>query len=241
MVATLRDLRTMGTLDPDALGTRAEPCHVLIDLGALVEARTCVATLVQRESASPTLSWAQIRLAMIDRDAPAALAFLAQMQPVPEEARASILLSTGQAAEALAIYRKLRPGLFAQPTPQVYPGQASDAAEIGIALIETGAKPQGRALLEAAIMAIADRPYAAVIAGRGWLDVYAYVYLDQPDRAFTALQSAVSSGYFLGLAELDTDPLLADLRADSRYMKILAPARARAATQVNAARAAGLL
>jgi TolB-like protein/Flp pilus assembly protein TadD len=241
MVAALRDLRTMETLDPDPVGSSAAQCHFLLDLDALVEARTCVATWVQRESASTALTPAQFRLAMIDGDAPAALAFLAQMQPVPEQVRASVLLGTGQAAEALAIYRKLMPGLFAQPTPQVYPGQAFDALEIGIALIKTGTKPQGRALLEAAITAIADRPYAAVIAGRGWLDVYAYVYLDQPARAFTALQAAVSSGYFLGLAELDTDPLLADLRADSRYMKILAPARARAAAQVNAARAAGLL
>jgi TolB-like protein/Flp pilus assembly protein TadD len=241
MVAALRDLRKMGTLDPDPAGARTAQCHLLIDLDALVEAKRCVATWVQRKSASTALTSAQIRLAMIDGDAPAALAFLARMQPVPEDARASILLGTGQAAEALAIYRKLMPGMFAQPTPPVYPGQAFNALEIGIALIETGAKPQGRALLEAAITAIADRPYAAVIAGRGWLDVYAYAYLDKPDSAFGAMQAAVSGGYFLGLAELDTDPLLARLRADPRYMKILAPARARAAAQVNVARIAGLL
>ena len=46
---------------------------------------------------------------------------------------------------------------------------------------------------------------------------------------------------FLGLPELDSDPLLAQLRADPRYGQILAPARIRAAAQVSAARAAGLL
>ena len=55
------------------------------------------------------------------------------------------------------------------------------------------------------------------------------------------MQDAVNSGYFLGLPELDADPLISDLRADPRYQKILAPARAKAAAQVEAARKAGLL
>ncbi|MEO7252464.1 MAG: hypothetical protein ABIW30_07650, partial [Arenimonas sp.] len=169
------------------------------------------------------------------------LAFIAQTQPPLELVRAWILQRTGRPAEALAIYRKVEPGLFVQPKPQVYPGQAGNAILAGIALLKTGAKPQGQALLEAVIAALANRPYAAVIAGRGWLEFYAYAQLGQKDRAFTALQDGVNDGYFLSLPELDSDPLLAEFRKDPRYQQILAPARAKAAAQVAAARAAGLL
>ena len=51
----------------------------------------------------------------------------------------------------------------------------------------------------------------------------------------------MNGGYFLALSELDSDPLLAELRSDPRYQQILAPARAKAAAQVEAARKAGLL
>jgi hypothetical protein len=51
----------------------------------------------------------------------------------------------------------------------------------------------------------------------------------------------VDAGYAQGLRDLDVDPLLAGLRRDPRYERILAPARAKAAAQVEAARKAGLL
>jgi Tfp pilus assembly protein PilF len=241
LVAALRDLRTAARLDPDALGYNAFRCHVLIEAGALVEAKACVASFAQEATPSNTLLIAEIRLALIAGDAVGALAFTMQMQPANEQVRAYALLRTSNMAEALAIYRKLDPAFFVQPTPQVHPGQANDAILAGIALIRTDAKLQGQALLQAAITAIAHRPHAATIAGRGWLDVYAYDYLGARDRAFVALQDGVNAGYFLSLAELDSDPLLADLRADPRYAKILAPARAKAAAQVEAARRARLL
>jgi hypothetical protein len=152
-----------------------------------------------------------------------------------------LLLASGHAPEVLAVYQKHMPALFAQPTPRLYPGQATDAMQAGIALLRSGATPQGRDLLTAAIGAVAQRPYAAAVAGRGWLDVVAHAQLGEPDQAFAALQEGVDSGYVLGLPALDRDPLLAQLRTDPRYQKILAPARIKAAAQVNAARAAGLL
>ena len=240
MVAAMRDLRTEDELDPSAVGFRAIRCHALIDLGALVESRVCLATLARLAPVSNTALGAETRLAMIAGDGAGAVAILEKQRPVNPQWLAAVRLAAGQHAEALASYRKMLPELFEAP-PKVNPAQARDAIFVGIALIKTGEKPQGRQLLSAAIPALANRPYGAVTAGRGWLDAYAYWYLDEPDRAFAALQAAVDSGLFLGLAELDADPLLADLRADPRYGKILAPARARLAAQVQAARKEGLL
>ena len=241
MVAALRDLRMQDTLDPDSIGNRAHRCLTLIDMSAVAEARSCLATLAENGRISSTTLFGQARLAMIAGDSPGALALLSQMQPPFDRGRAFVLLASGRAAEALAIHRRLLPGLLAQPTPRVYPGQAAQAIEAGSALIRTGAPAQGRALIAAAIGAVAGRPYGALIAGRGWLDVLAYAQLGEPDHAFDALRDGVDHGYFLELADLDTNPLLAALRTDPRYMEILAPARTRATAQVEAARQAALL
>jgi len=55
------------------------------------------------------------------------------------------------------------------------------------------------------------------------------------------MQQTVDAGYFQLIADLDSDPLLSDLHKDPRYNRILAPARAKAAAQIEAARKAGLL
>jgi TolB-like protein len=241
MVATLRDQRTLASLDPEAFGFLSHRCHALIDLSALAEAKACVAPLAQRAPASFEVMGAQVRLAMAVGDTAGALALLEQAVPGTERTRARILVAAGQTAEALAIYRRITPEWFNRSTPQVNPAQARDAIQAGSALLKTGDTPRGRALLEAAIAAIAPRPRAAIVADRGWLDVQAYAELGDMDRAFAALQEGVDSGFFLIIAELDGFPQLAELRADPRYMKILAPARARAAAQMEAARVAGVL
>ncbi|MCI4567751.1 tetratricopeptide repeat protein [Lysobacter sp. CFH 32150] len=241
LVATMRDLKQQDILDPEAFGFRAHRCHAMIDFGALAEAKACLAPLAQRAPASREVLFAEARLATLDGDPNAALALLAKVQPPPEGFRGYLLLRSGRTEEALATYRKLVPWFFANTTPKVYPGQARDAIHAGTALIQTGAKPQGQALLEAAVASIADRPYPAFVAGRGWFEVVAYAQLGDLDRAFAALQEGVAGGHFQIIAELDADPLLAELRADPRYMKILAPARAKAAAQVAAAKAEGLL
>ena len=241
MVAALRDLQTQASLDPEAIGFLSHRCHALIDLSALADAKACLTPLVQRSSASNEVIGAQVRLAMATGDTAKALSLLEHMQPPWQRAQARVLVAAGRPAEALAIYREVTPEWFDRSTPQLYPAQARDAIQAGSALLKTGDAPRGRALLEAAIAAIENRPHAALVADRGWLDVDAYAELGDMDRAFAALQEGVDSGFFLVIAELDGYPPLAELRADPRYMKILAPARARAAAQVNAARSAGLL
>ena len=243
LVAALRDGRKVDELDPEAFGFRANTCHVLIDMGALVEARGCLDDLSPQAAGSATLLFAQARLATIAGNTPGALEILDKIQPPSfgNEFRAYLLLGSGRTAEALAIQRALHPEFFVQPLPTIHPGLAGSAIRTGIALLRTGATGQGRSLLEAGAVALAQRPYLALVAGRGWNQVVAYGQLGDHDRAFALMQSAVDSGFFLLLAELDADPLAAGLRADPRYEKILAPARAMAAAQIEAARKAGVL
>ncbi|MEO7072674.1 MAG: hypothetical protein ABI300_06760 [Rhodanobacter sp.] len=243
LVAALRDLRKQDTLDP-ASGFRVDRCNLLIDMGALNPAKTCLALLAQRAPVSPDVLRAQARMAMLRGDSAAAL----RLVPADPQRwfpaklnRGRILLARGQAAEALDLYRQRMPALFVQPTRRLYPAQAVDAIQVGAALTQSGDSAQGHALLTAAIPALASRPYASASAPRAWWEVLAHAQLNQPDQAFSALQAGVSAGYFLRLADLDSDPLLAKLRTDPRYATILAPARARATAQVEAARAAGVL
>ena len=181
-------------------------------------------------------------LALQREDPEAALAYLARIgDSYAEDFRSAILLRMGRGAEALAIKRKLVPHLVEGPPAHLYPGEAREALETGIALMQTGEDAKGRALIRAAIAAVANRPYAAIVAGRGWMESVAYVQLGENDAALASMQRAVDAGFFLGLRALDIDPLLADLRKDPRFAAIIAPARARAATQVEEARRAGLL
>jgi hypothetical protein len=71
--------------------------------------------------------------------------------------------------------------------------------------------------------------------------VLAFELLGDREHAIAALERGAAAGVALDLWVLDAHPLLGGLRADPRFKKILAPARARAAAQVAAAQAAGLL
>ena len=108
-------------------------------------------------------------------------------------------------------------------------------------MLHTGDATRGRAVIEAAMAARQDRPYTALVAGRGWMEVLGHAQLGEHDAALAALQQGIDAGNVQRLALLDIDPLLADLRKDPRFEAIMAPARAKAAAQVAAARKAGLL
>jgi hypothetical protein len=110
-----------------------------------------------------------------------------------------------------------------------------------LALMRTGASEKGRLLVQQVVAVVASHPGNGSVWDLAWWDVIAYASLGDNDRAIAALEKGVAAGTVLDIDELDLGPLLKGLRADSRYEKTVAPARKRAAAQVAAAQAAGLL
>ena len=242
LVSTLRDLDRMAELDPKAYSNHTHRCYVLAEFGALDEAEACLRPLVAKAPDSTQVLIAQTTMALMREDPDAALGHLAR---VPYGGmpgfRASILMRKGRWDEAMPLLRKLSPDVFKTPLGKIWPGEALDAMETGIAMLHTGDATRGRAVIEAAMAARQDRPYTALVAGRGWMEVLGHAQLGEHDAALAALQQGIDAGNVQRLALLDVDPLLADLRKDPRFEAIMAPARGKAAAQVAAARKAGLL
>jgi TolB-like protein len=241
LVPALRDLRRQDELDPQAVGFRIHRCHQLMDFSALDAAHACIGALARLDPHSTQLVFARARLAWYRGDLDGALRLLAPTGDDGALFRAGLLVSAGRNREALAIYRRMLPGLSGGGPPAPWPGLAFNALNAGIAMRATGEDARGRAWVGAAADMLSKQPYGALVAGRGWSGVSAAAALGNHAAALAALRAGVDAGYAQGLRDLDVDPLLAGLRRDPRYERILAPARAKAAAQVEAARKAGLL
>jgi len=241
LVATLRDYRKHAELDPKAFGFHSHRCMTLMDFGAIEEAEACLRPLIAQAPGATFVLASQARLAYLRGD----LATAEKLMPGDVESgmggyRAGIRLRRNDPATALALFRTMMPKVV-DGTRAPRPGEAWDAIDAGTALLRTGQEARGRALIRSGIASIADRPYAAAVAPRGWLEVQGYEVMGDRTSALAALKRGVDAGYAQGLSGLDADPLLADLRRDPRYERTLAPARAMAAAQIDAAREAGLL
>lgn len=238
----LRAWQMQARIDPDAKARRIGRCRTMARFGALDEARACAVASIdaaptQRDAAA-TLSW----LKAMEGDFAEALA-IAERAPRQEPwTMVSWLLANDRADEALALLRTLLPELFREPLPSTQDMVPADPFFVGAALLRTGATEQGRILLRHGLQGNAGRPHAALaFFGREWWDVFANAELGDLPGACRALQDAVDAGLILDIRMLDVHPFLAPLRAEPCYARILAPARGKAAEQVDAARAAGLL
>jgi hypothetical protein len=109
-----------------------------------------------------------------------------------------------------------------------------------MALIDSGAQAQGRDLLQRALKANAGKPITTMDFGRGWSDVYTWALLGDNERACAATREAVAAGCTPTWTS-SRAPEAGELRKQPCFEAAIAPARAKAAAQVAAARAAGLL
>jgi tetratricopeptide (TPR) repeat protein len=239
LVAALRAQQALETADPDSIRRRINRCTSLARFGALDEAQACVSDLNRRYPDLDTAS-AQTNLLSLRGDFPGAMAVGFRSERLDPWNRAWLLLANNRAGEALAILKKIVPELFKRPivTTSDYPG---DAILVGAALLATGEQAAAREVLQFALKDNAKHPYDQMDFGRHWYDVHVYALLGDLDGACQALHATVASGFYLDIADLDSAPWVAPLRTKPCYQKELAPARAKAAAQIEAARKAGLL
>jgi TolB-like protein/Tfp pilus assembly protein PilF len=239
-VGALRAQDQVFELDPEAVRRRMNRCMLMIQFGALDEAETCI-DKARRPEDPESGAGPRIALRIARGDYAGALA-LAEKRVRPEPwMRVNLLLQLGRGPEALKLLQELDPGMFMQPEPKLTSSYAGDAIAAGAALIQSGAQAQGRDLIRRAIADNASKPIRQIRYERGWSDVYAWSLLEDYGKACASLREAVADGLFTGLDLLDHTPALAGLRQQACFERDLAPARAKARAQVEAARAAGLL
>jgi TolB-like protein/tetratricopeptide (TPR) repeat protein len=241
LVAALRGFAEHAARDPAALGRIGDRCFLLERFSAIEPARTCLRDLLKHSPDSVGLATELAQLQLLGSDAKTVLAETRSGMRVDKGFEAFLLVCVGRVDEALAILRVVWPQQFISPAPKPYPGVIHKSVLVGTALLRSGATAQGRALLLGVTAELAERPISAGAAIFAWWDVVAFELLGDREQAIAALERGVTAGAIFDLWDLDADPTLAGLRADPRFKKILAPARARAAAQVAAAQAAGLL
>jgi TolB-like protein/Tfp pilus assembly protein PilF len=240
MAGALREYAATIAVDPEATGARAMRCNVMVSFGAFGEAKACFdADRALRQAIFA--SGSRLPLAMATGDFEQALRVAKSLQSPDPWATVRPLLALGRAREALALLQKLDPGMFMQPEPHLGSSYPEDGILAGRALLGVGAQAQGSDLLRRTLAANASRPILREVTGRGWTEVEGWALLGEPAKACAAVREAVAAGLFINLGQFDVNPEFGELRKDPCLREALAPARAKAAAQVAAARAAGLL
>jgi len=241
LVAALRGFAAHAQRDPAALSKIGDRCFLLERFSAIEPARACLRDLLKHSPDSVGIATDLAQLQLLGSDAATVLGQVRSGMHVDKGFEAFLLVCVGRVDEALAILRVVWPQQFASPAPKPYLSDMNKSVVVGDALLRSGAMAQGRALLLGVTSELAEHPINATAANFAWWDVVAFEFLGDRDQAIAALGRGVAAGVILDLWVFDADPLLAGLRADPRFAKLLAPARARAAAQVAAAQAAGLL
>src|SRR3990167_1191113 len=240
LVGALRSWDALQKGDPAARTRIAARCGTMIRFGALEEASICA------EKAAAVVGEAEIdglrRGLMIARGQYEKAHANLPSQPTPQDpwTLLSMQVATERYKEGRALMTSLMPEAFAQP-PRLTSNFPADGALAGLLLMKTGETARGRDLLQLTIKNHATRPHPQYMYGRGWNDVMAWSFLGDLKQACNALGEAVSAGYFFDLEMLTHVPQLAELRKQPCFEMHIAPARAKAAQQREAARKAGLL
>ncbi|HET7062885.1 MAG TPA: hypothetical protein VFI49_01325 [Rudaea sp.] len=241
LVAALRALREHAARDPGAFGRIRDRCYMLQRFGAIEQALACTQDLAKYSPDSTELNTALAELELHRKGPQTLLDEARSGKPVDKWFEAYLLVCLNRHDEALAILRTLAPQLFAEPPPKLYPLGIPRRLLVGIALIKTRATAQGRSLVQQVVTELAEHPVNPSTMEFAFWDVLAHEMLGEHEKAIAALGRTLSAGTIVDIRNLDTEPLMEGLRADPRYEKTVAPARARAAAQVAAAQTAGLL
>ena len=217
-----------------------DKCDTLLQFGAMAEAKRCAAKLATIYPQSQNQTKFQAQLAAVQGDFARALTLVNIENQAEAWDHAGLLQLNKRSEEALAIYRRIVPDLFAEqlvPDKTLYPG---DTVAVADALISTGAIKQAQTLLRMGIKNAAALPIAGSL-GRRWSEVYGYALLGEYTNACAALAEVADKKYFKNYLQLAIDPALAKLRQQPCFDKQFGRIRAQTEAQVRAARNAGLL
>lgn len=113
------------------------------------------------------------------------------------------------------------PQLF-EPKPQVSPRLANEVTGAAYVIGRTGDQGQAHRVLQATLEATAPKPGLRQMNARRIARVKAYALLGDNESAIAELRTAVDNGYrqiidIDGFMRLDAYPMVASLRADSRF------------------------
>jgi len=243
LVAALRGLREQQARDPAALNRVRAGCEIRARFGAIEQALRCLDDLAARWP-DYQADWQGDRADLIiAREGPAAALAELKRSGKPDNGllTAYLYLCLDRDDEALALLRKEFPQAFLDTPRAPFIREIPPTILAAVAQLRTGASDKGRTLLQQVVAVVRDHPSNPAMMDMAWYDVIALALQGDVDQALDGLERGVAAGVVLDITGLDTIPLLRNLRADPRYEKIIAPARARAAAQVAAAKAAGLL
>lgn len=240
LVGALRSWYALIKSDPGARSRMTAPCATMLRFGAVNDASACA------DKAAAVIGEAEIdglrRSVMIARGQyEKAHANLASQATSHDPWDLLMLqVATERYKAGLVVMKSLMPELFEQP-PRLESNYPGDGVVAGLLVMKAGDRSSGQDLLRLALKTHARRPHNQYIFGRGWNDVLAWSLLGDLKQACNAIGEAVSAGYFLDVEMLEHMPQLAELRKQPCFEAKLAPARAKAAAQREAARKAGLL
>ncbi len=240
LVGALRNMDARVKADPAARGRLTSRCGTLLRFGALAQAEACAGRMAIEVGEA---EMGGLRVNLLNAAGKFEDAYtLILAEPGPKDPWQMLVQQylTGRHKEALASMKQLMPELFEKPARLLsnFPG---DAVLAGSILVGSGATAQGRELLQRALKANANRPHTQYMFGRFWSDAYAWGALGDTTRACAALREAVAAGNFLEVVAVENWPALAETRKQPCFEQAIAPARAKARAQVEAARNAGLL
>ena len=236
LVASLQAADRRIAADPSANRGHGDRCGVLLNYGALEQARACVATIPGKDVDSRWRDDLAMNLAFSSGDMAETNRVL-RKRPEPSAWQlAMVARLDGKPAEAVEVMRQAFPQWFERPLGTPAFGSPYEYIDVASSLLVAGETQQAREVLRLGMKLTADAPRTG-----NWTEVIALALLGDHAQACKRIEAAASRGEFLGLLQIANDPDLMALRAHACFAPAYAKLKALSDVQIAAATKAGLI